>query len=183
MSKEWNEASIREEFINLDEKTGLHGAALPIRFGQSKNCLGYYCSLGFFWFSTVYFNDPDWNEEDAIDTIRHEYAHYMDHKIHGNHGHGQTWKACCLRIGAMPCENCIAETFKYHSKKTALKKRAEQFASSSIGKRIEHPGFGIGMITAVTGESTNCRVTVDFANVGQKILGFAWVDNNCRIID
>lgn len=63
MSKEWNEASIREEIAKLDEKTGLNGAALPIRFGKAKRVLGCYIPSkdgSFFRFSKLYFKNPDW---------------------------------------------------------------------------------------------------------------------------
>ena len=53
---------------------------------------------------------------------------------------------------------------------------------ADIGKSIEHPRFGTGVITAVTGDKTNCRVTIGFPDAGSKTLGLAWVDENCRMI-
>lgn len=107
----------------------------------------------------------------------------MDHMIYGKFGHGKTWKDCCYRIGAVPTEFFEEWSFRYFTNKIALKERAEQSVSLSIGKKIAHPSFGIGMITAVTGDSINLRFTVDFQNVGSKVLGVAWVDKNCMIID
>lgn len=40
--------------------------------------------------------------ESALDVIKHEYAHHMDHMIYGHGGHGSTWKLCCGIVGASP---------------------------------------------------------------------------------
>jgi|GEM_PF-1927483 len=41
------------------------------------------------------------------DTILHEIAHALDLVENGNRGHGPTWKAICVRIGAQP-ERCYS---------------------------------------------------------------------------
>ena len=88
MKNIWNEAAIRKEFARLDAKTGLKGATLPISFSNAKCTLGSYSSAGggAFRFSRHYFDDPLWPIEEALDTIRHEYAHYMDHMGIWQHG-------------------------------------------------------------------------------------------------
>ena len=88
MKNIWTETAIRKEFARLDAKTGLKGATLPISFGNAKCTLGSYSSAGggAFRFSRHYFDDPLWPIEEALDTIRHEYAHYMDHMGIWQHG-------------------------------------------------------------------------------------------------
>ena len=97
----WNEEEIRKELRRMDQLTGLSGATLPIRFNEAWATLGSYRLIGRkaggFCFSNRYLQDPDFTPEEALDTIRHEYAHYMDYELYGNTGHGRTWKACCCR--------------------------------------------------------------------------------------
>lgn len=183
MEMNWNEASIRKELARLDEKTGLNGASLPIHFNNAKRTLGMYGPKngGVFCFSNYYFQDPEWPVEEALDTIRHEYAHHMDHVIYGNLGHGATWKHCCLSVGALPIRLYTDQRAKYHQHKHAEEKKlSEQFDGYRIGCCIDHPVYGVGTIKAITGESVSRNITVNFSSVGIKKLGLAWVDKNCR---
>ena len=61
----WNEETIREELRRLDLKTGLRGAELSIKFRIAKSYLGlYYQTEGKgFYFSTYYFENPDFQTE------------------------------------------------------------------------------------------------------------------------
>lgn len=102
MNNIWNENDIRKGLARLDAKTGLAGATLPLTFGNANCTLGSYSAVGAFRFSRKYFEDPSWSIEEALDTIRHGYAHYMDHMIYGNMGHGASWKKCCLEVWALP---------------------------------------------------------------------------------
>ena len=104
MKTEWSETAIRKELARLDEKTGLHGARLPISFSRAYTIIGQFSARGEgeFRFSTVYFRDPTWPVEEALNVIRHEYAHYMDYALYDGVGHGSTWKKCCTMIGAVP---------------------------------------------------------------------------------
>ena len=104
MKTEWSETAIRKELARLDEKTGLHGARLPISFSRAYTIIGQFSARGEgeFRFSTVYFRDPTWPVEEALNVIRHEYAHYMDYALYDGAGHGSTWKKCCTMIGAVP---------------------------------------------------------------------------------
>lgn len=98
----WTEEMIREEMRKLDEKTGLHGSELPIRFGKAKTSLA--CLVArdgkpdYFRFSRYYFDSPDFARGSAVETICHEYAHYMDVCRRGTSDHGKHWKACCEEI-------------------------------------------------------------------------------------
>ncbi len=182
----WNEESIRKELAKLDEKTELNGADLRITFDNSIRRLGAYSpSRECFVFSTHYFSDPEWPAEEALETIRHEYAHYMDHMLYGLHGprqsHGITWKYCCRCVGAIPvrCNSGIRAKYyqEKHSQETEL---SERFDAYRTGDCIKHPRFGIGTIEAITGESVHRRITVNFPDVGKKELTLDWVEKNCK---
>lgn len=103
----WSEDRIRAEIARLDRKTGGNGASLPITFSNAKHTLGQFgiidpkgAALMYFRFSHHWFQKPDWPEELALDTIRHEYAHYLNWiRFHGK-GHDGTWKQCCRMVGA-----------------------------------------------------------------------------------
>jgi len=99
----WPEERIREELRRLDQKTGLHGAELPITYNRNHKCLAsFYAGERKFAFSLCWFDNPDWAEEAARDIIRHEYAHYMNLERNGLKNHGPEWEACCREVGATP---------------------------------------------------------------------------------
>lgn len=183
MEMKWTESSIRKELARLDEKTGLNGASLPISFNNAKCTLGLYCSEngGSFRFSNYYFQNPEWPVEEALDVIRHEYAHHMDHVIYDGHGHGATWKYCCRSVGALLIQCYNDQRAKYHQHKHAEEaKLSEHLDGYRIGCCIDHPVYGVGTIKNIIGESVNRCITVDFSGVGIKKLGLAWVDKYCR---
>lgn len=182
MKNIWNEVTIRKEFARLDAKTGLKGSKLPITFSNVKYTLGSYSSAsgGAFRFSRHYFDDPSWPVEEALDTIRHEYAHYMDHMVYGNMGHGMTWKRCCIEVGALPIRCYSKERAKYHQDKH----KAELEKSASLdryraGAFIMHPRFGRGKIVEIVGSDINRYALVSFKNMEIKKLSLKWVDKNC----
>lgn len=178
----WSEETIRAEMERLDAVTGLSGAKLPIRFNNSKKTLGQYNSAdgGSFRFSNYYYHDPDWPIEDAVDTIRHEYAHYMDHVLYGKIGHGTSWKQCCMKIRALPIRFYSTESSEYYREKHKKEQRQdEKYDRYAIGSVIKHPTFGVGTIEAIIGESLNRCISVRFEDIGTKILGLGWVDRNC----
>lgn len=76
---------------------------LPISFSKAKCTLDQYSSMdgGTLRFSNHYYQTPTWPIEEALDTIRHEYAHYIDHMVYGNLGHGSIWKKYCLIVGVL----------------------------------------------------------------------------------
>ncbi len=110
----WTEETIRAEIRRLDEITGLHGATLPIVIGRAKTVLGAFSVKAVrlrgkivrvprqFTFSGYFFRHPAFSDAMAQDTIRHEYAHYMDFVLYGQLAHGKTFRACCQTVGAYP---------------------------------------------------------------------------------
>ena len=94
LTREWSVEKIRAVMVHLDRKTGLHGAELPIEMGKAVSYLGrYYCGE---------------RESEAIELIRHEYAHYyvdaaglrplfQDGRAHH---HGPSWQYACKMVGA-----------------------------------------------------------------------------------
>jgi hypothetical protein len=183
MNTIWNEAAIRREFARLDAKTGLKGAKLPITFGNAKGTLGSYTSAngGAFRFSRHYFNDASWPVEEALDTIRHEYAHYMDHMVYGNMGHGASWKKCCLEVGALPIRCYSRERAKYYQDKHEKEQQKSSVLDQyTTGCFIVHPKFGTGKIVEIVGTDHTRYAVVTFKNMENKKLSLTWVDENCR---
>ena len=183
MITNWTEARIREELKRLDEITGLDGAKLPISFSNSIRTLGQYCSAngGAFRFSNYYYQNPEWPDEEALDTIRHEYAHYYDHMVYGNFGHGATWKQCCRIVGAFPIRCYSDRRAEYYQKKHAEEARiSSRFDTYCVGDGIEHPKYGYGIIVGIDGESLSRCIVVDFSSVGSKKLSLQWVDSYCK---
>lgn len=179
----WTEADIRKELARLDAKTGLNGAMLPISFRNAKCIRGQYCSSngGSFWFSNYYYQNSEWPVEEAINTIRHEYAHYMDYLLYGNLGHRSFWKQCCGGIGALPIRCYNEKRAQYYQKRHAEEiKLFALYDTYAVGSGIVHPRYGIGVIEENVGESTNRYITVNFRGDGYKKLGLAWVDKNCK---
>lgn len=182
MGKIWSEADIRKELKRLDRKTGLKGATLPISFGKGKSVLGTFCSTdgGAFRFSRYYFDDPSWPEEEAYDTIRHEYAHYMDHELYGNMGHGITWKKCCMEIGALPVRCYSSERAKYHQDKHKMEReKSMRLDQYKVGHFIVHPKYGKGEIIEIDGLDMSRYAVVLFPDMMRKKLSLLWVAENC----
>lgn len=183
MYREWSEVTIRNEISRLDTITGLAGAKLPISFSNAKRTLGQYSCAngGSFRFSNFYFQDKTWPVEEAVDVIRHEYAHYMDHMLYGNLGHGATWKHCCVIVGALPIRCYDEARAKYHQQKheeeSNLNKHLDRY---NVGDWINHPQFGHGIIENIQGDALGRFIVVRFDTVGTKKLSLVWVNSNCR---
>ena len=86
----WTEDLIRNELRRLDEITGLKGSELPIHFGNAVSYLAMFCAgeKMYFLFSNYYFKNPKIADETALNTIRHEYAHYLAYVLYGDCSHG-----------------------------------------------------------------------------------------------
>ncbi|MBR5179532.1 MAG: hypothetical protein IKW90_12145 [Lachnospiraceae bacterium] len=182
MKKVWDEDAIRKELARLDGITGLNGAELPIRFTDAQCVIGcYHLNNGErFSFSRIYFMDPEWAEESALDTIRHEYAHYMDYAIYGNVGHGWTWKKCCSVVAACPVR--LYNSWKndyYNKKQTEKEQKLLGMHDYKAGDYIIHPKYGKGMITTIAGVEIMKTIQVEFETAGVRKLSLAWVSDNC----
>lgn len=119
----WTEDKIRSIIRKLDEKTDLNGAALPIKLASHGNALGYYQYVGEnkFGFKPNFFNDPNTKEAEAVDVIRHEYAHYYVDATNisryftrkgSSRGHNTDWKWACKMVGADPTSYHRKEIFE-----------------------------------------------------------------------
>ena len=183
MKNIWDEEAIRKEMERLDALTGLSGAKLPIKLTDGEHVIGCYHGEkdGRFTFSKKYFFDPEWAEEEALDTIRHEYAHYMDHMLYGIGGHGTTWKMCCAKVGASPVR-CYREWKNdYYNNKRAEKERTiKGLLEYKEGDCILHPKYGKGIIIEIAGEGVSQTANIEFDSVGMKTLSLAWIHENCK---
>lgn len=187
----WDEAKIRKEIMRLDGLTGLNGNSLPIQFTNAKSQLGCYCIKDgkphMFKFSRAYFEDEGFSTYEALDTIRHEYAHYMDHVINGrdNKPHGKLWKNCCLVVGAKPCTyysrniNEI-QLQREHTKADERKNTQSYLASLRVGEVMIHPSFGEGTVSRIDWSYENMRVELKFSSGESKIFGAKWLAEQCR---
>lgn len=183
MKSQWTESMIREEMAKLNKKTRLRGAELSISFNNAKCTLELYYSTngGVFKFSNYYFQAPDWPIGSALDVIRHEYAHHMNHVFYGHGGQGSTWKICC-RIVGVSLIRCYNESRAEYYLQRHIKgnKLSEKYDQYKIGDYIEHTKYGIYRIEYIFGEGVHRCASVRFKNNDCKRFGLAWIDNNCR---
>lgn len=185
----WSEYRIREEMKRLDRITGLEGATLPISFGNARNTLGFFSLVnnksGRFRFSRVYFEDPSWPQENALDVIRHEYAHYMDFELNGTVGHGITWKMCCIKVGAMPRRiyNDQGDRYrkeKLRQEKLEMKKKFSGASEFTVGTEVKHPSFGKGKLMKILEKENRKLAEFSFEGANIRILDLNWVAQNCK---
>ena len=184
MKHVWNEENIRAELKKLDKKTGLHGADIDIKFIEAYFTLGYFSAKKdekmLFGFSNKFFQNDDFPYEMALDVIRHEYAHYMDYELYGGYGHSYTWKKCCSEVGANPFRLYDERLSSYYREKRKVQKKLDTiFEQYTEGEVIQHPVFGKGVISGVTGDGSSKILTVNFEKAGVKKLGVKWVNDNC----
>lgn len=112
--KKWTSDDIRKILMELDIKTGLEGAKLPIKISSRM-----IKTKGYFKYNKIYntktkkttyvpegFNfakillDGRYSEEVVRDTIIHEYSHfYCTVKYTTIVGHGIEWKRICKSLG------------------------------------------------------------------------------------
>ncbi|MCR5249438.1 MAG: hypothetical protein K6E50_02395 [Lachnospiraceae bacterium] len=153
LTNAWTEEKIRSLIRKLDEKTGLNGASLPIRLIDRGETLGYYYYDGekYFRFLPAFLNDPGLEEAAAVDTIRHEYAHYyVDATGLGRyfgeklHGHGKAWKLACRLLGVVPKARHDPGDFrdvKWSRKEAKAAYNAEDVAAFDIREYLKMQGL------------------------------------------
>ena len=187
----WPISRIQSEIARLDQLTGLNGRELTIRINKGRGTLGSFDRTKMsFTFSSRYFEDEGFSESEALDTIRHEYAHYMDWMIYGDRSdgnHGRTWKECCRRVGAVPlrCYDRERNKLRLRQEKELREKQKKTDAEVerfTPGTGILHPSYGKGVIRELSMDGLNTRATVDFPEAGIKILGLNWVSDHCSIL-
>lgn len=180
----WDEDRIREELRRLDGITGLHGADLPIRFGQAKNTLGSFYAgpegKMAFRFSNIYFQDPTWPVASALDVIRHEYSHYLSWVKYKKVDHGPIWKLCATKCGAVPVR-CYTERRNNIEVNIQQRKEAllESLQNYRVGQTVLHPVYDEGRITAISDDGIHSIATVEFQEDGIKQLSLSWIEENC----
>lgn len=188
----WTEEAIRAEIRRLDEKTGLHGATLPIMIGRAKTVLGTFSVKTErlngktvrvprqFTFSGYYFHHPELSDEFLLGVIRHEYAHYMDFVRYGQLAHGKTFRACCHTVGAYPRSRTKLPA-ALHSAPAPSGSGCEtpQARTSTLvgpGMRFVHPVFGVGTVESVK----EGHITLRFDRAGVRTLEQTWLTTNCQ---
>ena len=181
----FDEEMIRTELRRLDIKTGLHAADLPIKFGKAKGTVGRFSyasddKLGFY-FSNYYFQNPNHPVEEKLDTIRHEYAHYMDYMLNGSSSHGPSWKQCCYVVGAFPTRCFSQERSNAFSVKHEKERmQNEKYNKYVVGMNIIHPLFGSGRIVDVVGVGLNRIAHISFAGAEVKKIAISWIESHCK---
>lgn len=189
----WGEERIRQELARLDARTGLHGSELPIRFTQSKHTLGSYQassdgSNGCFSFSQYFYEDDGFSEFEALDTIRHEYAHYLCHMRYGQGAsspHGREWKACCRVVQALPRARYSAENNQRHlaleQKERQRQQRLDDFLRAlSPGALLVHPIFGTGRVQSIRTCPRSEQLFVTFeGEAAPRRLSAQWAVEHC----
>lgn len=139
ITSNWTEEKIRSIIRNLDRKTGLDGASLPIKFASHWYSIGYY-NHGLekhFGFKRSFFNSPSTNEAEVIDVIRHEYAHYyvdvvdgLTGQSHAGSPHGSFWKWACKMVGAVP--NRCHNPQMFHDKNWSVEEAINAYNAADI---------------------------------------------------
>ena len=124
ITSKWDEDMIRNILSNLDRKTGLKGATIPIHIARHAGAIGCFENKDGlqFWFRPDFIDDPSVNEAAVVDLFRHEYAHYyvyaarLDKYIgHARNetSHGKDWKWACKMVGAVPKAGYYSSDFQY----------------------------------------------------------------------
>lgn len=181
----WTEEMIRAEIKRLDRITGLQGGDLPITFNKARNTLACYRHKpASFTFSIRYFQDPAFPREEALDTIRHEYAHYMDEVLYGESGHGATWKACCRRIGARPMRlyQQSADQYFRNVHKREAETQNQVVSTFQPGTTLRHPAFGIGQVLRIVQQQPQSRLEIRFDSGEVRSFSAAWCLEHCSLL-
>lgn len=180
----WPKEAIRAEISRLDGITGLKGAAVTIRLYPEPEPLGCFTFIDpvrmTFGFSFTRFEDPKFTTAEALDVIRHEYAHFMEYKLFGEStDHGPNWKECCRKVGARP-QNLYtrewAELARSRERAHLERTRTDGFTP---GRKIIHPVFGEGVVEHIRREPAMTMVTIRFSE-GSKTLDVNWARQHCK---
>lgn len=179
----WPKERIRQEIQRLDGITGLNGSGVTIRLYEEREPLGCFTFIDpvrmTFGFSSTRFEDPKFTQAEALDVIRHEYAHFMEYRLFGEStDHGPNWKACCKKIGARP-QTFYTEEWRQlaRTREKAVQERT-RLDGFSVGSRLNHPEFGAGVVEGVQRFPTMTLISVRFSQ-GVKVLDVDWARKNC----
>jgi len=187
-SKIWPRERIHAELVKLDRMTGLSGAELPFDYTRWYGTLGMFYTAregrmlvpGKFSFSVVFLDDTTIPDEINIDTIRHEYAHYMDFVLYGNIGHSRTWKKCCGDVGIPPSRTFSEYSLRYYRRLHRIESENELICSGyTEGQLIFHKLYGIGEILTFRDMPHDRILEVSFEDGSVRKLSALWVHENC----
>ncbi|MCQ2406872.1 MAG: hypothetical protein MJ067_06645, partial [Oscillospiraceae bacterium] len=172
------------EIRRLDEKTGLDGAKVTVRLYPEREPMGCFTFIDpvrmTFGFSKTRFEEAGFTDAEALDIIRHEYAHFMEYRLYGfSSDHGPCWQDCCRKIGARP-EKMYTEEFK----QSARQKERERVQKTRVdgfkeGSKVSHPKFGEGTVEKIDRMQNITILTIRFGE-SVKRLDIDWVRKNCK---
>ena len=183
-----DELTVRLEIYNelrrLDRITNLKGVLVPVHFHERGLAVGKFChnksKYMCFSFHRSYFTDPAMPPEVLMNTVRHEYAHYMDYMNRGKSGHGKPWKQCCLIVGAQPVQYFDKEwVARLSARHQQNRLRNQLFDTCIAGMHIDHPRFGDGEIVRIYGTALNRVADVTFAEQAPKAISLDWLFSHC----
>lgn len=180
----WPRERILDEIRRLDAKTGLNGAKVTIRLYAEPEPMGCFTFIDpirmTFGFSNTRFEEPGFTDTEALDIIRHEYAHYMEYQLYGfSSDHGPYWQECCRKIGARP-EKMYTEAFKQEARaKERDRIRRTRVDGYREGKQISHPTFGQGIVEKIDRMESITILTIRFGDA-LKRFDIDWVRKHCE---
>ena len=197
---------IKSLYQRLDKQFGLKGANVPITFGYDTEVLGSYTAASektkeHFHFSLLFIGYLDKRHihiEDKIDLFKHEYAHYMTHKMeipkeHMWQGgiHGSAWKYCCSLIGAAPSayyrfgqsreahnyEKALYNPWKdpnyslldQRKQEKSYRVKQDSQVKYQTGDLVTHPKFGEGTVKNIEQLEGAVRLHIQFKEGLKKI--------------
>lgn len=179
----WPRERILEEIRCLDAKTGLNGAKVTIRLYADAEPMGCFTFIDpirmTFGFSSTRFEEPGFTDMEALDIIRHEYAHFMEYMIYGiSSDHGEQWKDCCRKIGARP-EKLYTEAFKQDARRKERERiQRTRIDGYKIGRQISHPTFGEGIVERIDRMNDITILTIRFGETVKRF-DIDWVRKHC----
>ena len=101
--------------------------------------------------------------EEKINTIRHEYAHYMDYFLNGSTSHGPRWKKYARMVGAYSSANFNQERADYFLRKHQEERETNiKCDSYAVGDYVKHPDFGCGIIEDILGEGVSRIASIHY---------------------
>lgn len=163
ITKRWTIEDFRGELRRLDERSGFNSENVQIVLINRKNPVAYFSREPLsFGFSAKYFNDPTFSESQALETIAHEYAHFLVYEQYGDtakRSHGAEWHQACRMIGTLPL----------HFYNESMSKTIDKLRSQSTPKYyylciVEHKTFGRGIVEDVHEGRPLASYTVKFDN-------------------
>lgn len=180
----WSKDRIREEIRRLDEKTGLDSSKVTIRLYEAPEPLGCFTFINpirmTFGFSATRFEEAGFTVAEALDIIRHEYAHFMEYRLYGiSSDHGPDWQECCRKIGARPVKMHTKE-FKQDIRR-AERERVQRTRVDGYreGRQVRHPTFGEGIVEKIDQKENITILTIRFGETLKK-LDIDWVRKHCE---